>query len=100
MPCVTDAHTFLVLKNPMNKTFKVELKVMEHRCLATTTSIEEWICHHRLDHLNLRDLNVLQKNRMVMGLALINIPTGICTKYVQAKQHKGKFNKYACCRTK
>lgn len=37
---------------------------------------------------------------MVMGLPLINISTEICEEYVQAKQHKGKFNKDAGCRTK
>lgn len=37
---------------------------------------------------------------MVTGLPLINIPVEICEEYVQAKQHKGKFNKDAGCRTK
>lgn len=26
-----------------NRTFKVELKVMEHMCLATTANREEWL---------------------------------------------------------
>ncbi|XP_050897535.1 uncharacterized protein LOC127104393 [Lathyrus oleraceus] len=43
--CVRDANGVLVLKYPMdaNITFKVELKVMEHICLAKTASREEWI---------------------------------------------------------
>lgn len=43
---VLDAKGILVLKATMvaNRTFKVEFKVMEHRCLATTTSCEEWMC--------------------------------------------------------
>ena len=36
---VVDANGVLILKAPMaaNRTFKVELKVMEHRCLATAS---------------------------------------------------------------
>lgn len=43
--CVMDANEVLVLKAPMdsNRTFKIEMKVVEHRCLATTASREEWI---------------------------------------------------------
>lgn len=63
-------------------------------------SREEWIWNYRLGHLNFQDLNTLQENRMVMGLSLINISTGICDECVQAKQHKGKFSKDAGYRTK
>ncbi|XP_050890993.1 uncharacterized protein LOC127096471 [Lathyrus oleraceus] len=69
-----------ILKAPIaaNRTFKVELKVMENRCLATTTSQKEWIWHYKLGHLNFRDLNALQKNIMVTRMSLINIPAKIC----------------------
>ncbi|XP_058742106.1 uncharacterized protein LOC131614553 [Vicia villosa] len=42
---VVDASGVLILKAPMasNMTFKVELKVLEHRCLATAASREELI---------------------------------------------------------
>lgn len=52
--CVMNANRVLVLKAPMdaNITFKVEMKVMEHRCLATVASQEEWIWHYHLGHLN------------------------------------------------
>lgn len=52
--CTMDADGVLVLKAPMapNRTFEVELKVMEHRCLATATSQEEWIWNYRLGHLS------------------------------------------------
>ncbi|XP_050918413.1 uncharacterized protein LOC127135821 [Lathyrus oleraceus] len=43
--CVLDSNGVLILKVPMaaNRTFKVELKVIEHRCLATTASRDEWL---------------------------------------------------------
>lgn len=46
----------LILKAHMaqNITFKFELKVMDHRCLTTTTSREKWIWHYRLENLNSR----------------------------------------------
>lgn len=40
---VMDSNGNLILKAHVsyNKTFKIELKVMEHRCIATTGSREE-----------------------------------------------------------
>jgi hypothetical protein len=42
---VFDTKGNLLLKAPMskNKTFKVELKVLNHKCLMTASSREEWI---------------------------------------------------------
>jgi hypothetical protein len=42
---VLDSNGRLILKAPMsqNRTFKIELNVMEHKCLATTTNKDEWI---------------------------------------------------------
>ncbi|XP_050898040.1 uncharacterized protein LOC127104946 [Lathyrus oleraceus] len=59
---VLDSNGVLILKAPMaaNRTFKVELKVMEHRCLATAASRDEWLWHYHLGHLNFRDLRKLQ----------------------------------------
>ncbi|XP_050884870.1 uncharacterized protein LOC127087999 [Lathyrus oleraceus] len=72
---VMDANGVFVLKTLMaaNRTFKAELKVMEHKCLATAVSREEWMWHYRLGHLNFRDLKDLQKNGMVTRLSSINI---------------------------
>ncbi|XP_058775646.1 uncharacterized protein LOC131649925 [Vicia villosa] len=77
---VVDASGVLILKAPMatNRTFKVELKVLEHRCLATAASREEWLWHYRLGHLNLRDLKALQQEGMVTGLPHINVPAELC----------------------
>ncbi|XP_058765508.1 uncharacterized protein LOC131639000 [Vicia villosa] len=77
---VVDASGVLILKAPMatNRTFKVELKVLEHRCLATAASREEWLWHYRLGHLNFRDLKALQQEGMVTGLPHINIPAELC----------------------
>lgn len=57
-----------------NRTFNIELKVMEHRCIATATSREEWLWHYHLGHLNFRDLDALHRNGMVTGLPRINVP--------------------------
>lgn len=66
---IMDANRVLILKSPMvtNKNFKVELKVIDHCYLATSTSREEWILLYRLGHLNFRHLNALYMNEMVMG---------------------------------
>ncbi|XP_050893480.1 uncharacterized protein LOC127100379 [Lathyrus oleraceus] len=84
---VLDSNGLLILKAPMavNRTFKVELKVMEHRCLATAASIDEWLWHYRLGHLNFRDLRKLQQSEMVTGLPQISIPTELYEECVKAK---------------
>lgn len=42
---VLDSGGRLILKAPMsqNKTLRIEINVMEHNCLATATSMDEWI---------------------------------------------------------
>jgi hypothetical protein len=99
---VLDSNGVLILKAPMaaNRTFKVELKVMEHRCLATTASREEWLWHYRLGHLNFRDLKMLQQSEMVTGLPHISVPTELCEECVTSKQHKKVFSKDAGRRAK
>ena len=99
---VVDVNGVLILKAPMaaNRNFKVELRVMEHRFLATAANREEWLWHYRLGHLNFRDLKALQQNGMVTGLPHINIPTEICEECVQGKMHKSNFSKDAGHRTK
>lgn len=59
--CIMDANGALVFKAHMaaNKTFKVELNVMKHRCLGTAASREEWIWQYRLRSLDFKDLKHL-----------------------------------------
>ncbi|XP_073224742.1 uncharacterized protein [Cicer arietinum] len=99
---VLDQNGVLILKAPMaaNRTFKIESKIMEHRCLTTAASRDEWLWHYRLGHLNFRDLNTLQKYEMVTGLPSINIPAEIYEECIQGKQHKNSFSKDAGHRTK
>src|SRR3954463_9149709 len=85
----------LILKAPMsqNRTFKIELNMMEHECLATAASRDEWIWHYRLGHLNFNDIRELKRRNMVSGLPEIDIPREVCEECVQAKQHKNNFSK-------
>jgi len=99
---VLDSNGRLILKAPMsqNRTFKIELNVMEHKCLATATSRDEWIWHYRLGHLNFKDIRDLKRRNMVLGLPEIDIPNKVCEECVQAKQHKNNFSKDAGSRSK
>nr|XP_004509502.1 uncharacterized protein LOC101510098 [Cicer arietinum] len=78
----------------------IELEIMEHRCLATSASRDEWLWHYRLGHLNFRDLDALQKYEMVTGLPSINIPDEICEECIQGNQHKNNFSKDAGSNTR
>lgn len=91
---ITDSSGRLILKAPMqNRTFKIELNVLEHRCLATAASRDEWLWHYRLGHLNFKDMCSLQKKQMVTGLPEFEIPNEVCEECVQSKQHKNSFSK-------
>ncbi|GAU30308.1 hypothetical protein TSUD_385290 [Trifolium subterraneum] len=74
--------------------------IMEHRCLATSENRSEWLWHYRLGHLNFRDLNQMQRKRMVSGLPDIKVSYEVCEECVQAKQPKSSFSKDAERRTK
>ena len=97
-----DARGKLILKAPMsqNRTFKIELNVMEHKCLSTAASRDEWMWHYRLGHLNFKDIRDLKRKNMVSGLPEIDIPSEVCEECVQAKQHKNSFSKDAGSRSK
>ncbi|GAU22960.1 hypothetical protein TSUD_247040 [Trifolium subterraneum] len=92
----------LILKAPMskNRTFKIELNVMNHMCLATAVERDEWTWHYRFDHLNFRDLNMMSNKSMVSGLPRIHVPNEVCEDCVQSKQHRDSFNKDVKSRTK
>ena len=55
---VFDRNHKLILKSPLskNRTFKIEIDVIEHKCFATTINSEEWLWHYRFGHLNFRNL--------------------------------------------
>lgn len=52
----------LIMKEPMlqNETFKIELDVMEHKCMETAASKDEWIWNYKLGHLNFKDISNLK----------------------------------------
>jgi transposase InsO family protein len=74
--------------------------VLEHRCLATAASKDEWIWHYRLGHLNFKDMCNLQQKQMVSGLPEFEIPKEVCEECVQAKQHRNSFSRDAGSKTK
>ena len=94
---VAESSGRLILKALMsqNRTFKIELNVIEHKYLSTSSSRDEWIWHYRLGHLNFRDFIDLKKKNMVSGFLEIDIPNEVCEECVQAKQHKNSFSKDA-----
>jgi len=71
-----DSNMRLILKAPLlrNITFKIGIQIAEFQCLATSTSDESWMWHHRFGHLNFRSLSELKSKKMVHGLLQIEIP--------------------------
>ncbi|GAU43423.1 hypothetical protein TSUD_334860 [Trifolium subterraneum] len=99
---VFDTNGNLLLKAPMskNRTFQIELNVMDHKCLMTAYSRNEWLWHYRMGHLNFKDLTLMQKKNYVTGLPAMNAPDEICEECVHSKQPRGSFSKYAMSKTK
>ncbi|GAU31479.1 hypothetical protein TSUD_386430 [Trifolium subterraneum] len=97
-----DSNRKLILKAPMsrNRTFKIELNVMNHMCLATAIERDDWTWHYRFGHLNFRDLNMMSNKSMVSGLPKIQVPNEVCEDCVQSKKHRDSFNKDVKSRTK
>ena len=62
---VVDANEILNLKALMshNRTFKIELNMMEHKCLMTAARRHECIWHYRLGHINFKDIIDLKRKK-------------------------------------
>ncbi|GAU45882.1 hypothetical protein TSUD_401080, partial [Trifolium subterraneum] len=99
---VFDTNGNLLLKAPMskNRTFQIELNVMDHKCLMTAYSRDEWLWNYRMGHLNFKDLTLMQKKNYVTGLPAMNAPDEICEVCAHSKQPRGNFSKYAMSKTK
>lgn len=65
----------LILKALMsqNKTFRIELDMLEYKFLETAASKDECLWYYRLGHLNFNDYSSLKRKNMVSGLPEIHI---------------------------
>lgn len=99
---VFDADNRLLLKAPLakNRTFKVGIQIMEHKCFATAVSKEEWTWHYRFGHLNFQDLSLLQRKNMVSGLPQIQQPSELCIECLESKQARSSFSQQVPTRSR
>lgn len=99
---VYDGEKRLIIKTPLasNRTFKVGIQVMEHKCLAAAISQEEWIWHYRFGHLNFKDLRMLERKQMVSGLPQIQTPSELCSDCLESKQARGSFSQQVPTRSR
>ena len=61
----SNGRLILMAQMSHNRTFKIELNVMEHKCLAIAANRYEWIWHYKLGHLNFKDIRDLKRRNMV-----------------------------------
>lgn len=83
-----------------NKTFNIELNVVEHKCLETEASRDEWLWHYKLVHLNFNDIWNLKRRNMVLGLLEIDITNKVSEECVSENQYNNSFNKDAWRKSK
>ncbi|RDX99263.1 hypothetical protein CR513_17702, partial [Mucuna pruriens] len=84
---VYDSKRKLILKAPLskNKTFKIGIQIGESHCLAVVVEDQNWLCHLRFGHLNVRSLSLLKKKGMVHGLPFIEPPKEVSYKQINQK---------------
>ncbi|KAK2404089.1 hypothetical protein QL285_053465 [Trifolium repens] len=96
-----DSKQNLILKSiqSKNRTFKTQLKVVEHECLAASTGehsqnkdTELW--HKRYGHLNFKSLSLLNSKNMVLGLPSVIAPVETCTTCLLGKQPRDSFKNH------
>lgn len=59
----------MILKAPLayNKTFKVDVNMVDHQCLASTiVEDKNWLWHYRYGHLNIRGLYMCHTPKFVI----------------------------------
>lgn len=78
-----------------NRTFKIELDVMEHKFLETVARRDEWLWHYILGNLNFKYIINLKRINLVLGIPKFEIANKVCDDCVQEKQHKNNSNKDA-----
>ena len=80
----------LVIKADLsqNKTFRIGMNILKHKCLATSENKMEWLWHHRFGHLNFKDLHLLTWHKMVEGLLQVLVPQRCAKSVLNASKPK------------
>ena len=101
MLSVFDKDGRLILKVPLssNRTFKIDIQIGNHKCLASVVDDVNWIWHHRFGHLNFKSLDLLSNKKLVSGMPSIKVPKELCEQCVACKQPRNVFVSYIPSRT-
>jgi hypothetical protein len=96
-----DSKQNLILKSiqSKNRTFKTQLKAVEHECLAASTgehsqNKDSELWHKRYGHLNFKSLSLLNSKNMVLGLPSVIAPVETCTTCLLGKQPRDSFKNH------
>jgi len=91
---VFDSKNILILKAPLSKqrTFKININVIEDQCLLSETKNDNWLWNQRYGHIIFRDLNMLSEKKMVQGLPKIKLPKEVCDMCCTRKQARNSYN--------
>ncbi|KAK2404675.1 putative mitochondrial protein [Trifolium repens] len=92
-----DSKQNLILKSNQskNRTFKTQLKAIEHECLAASTENKDSeLWHKRYGHLNFKSLSLLNSKNMVLGLPSVITPVETCTTCLLGKQPRDSFKNH------
>ncbi|KAK2402146.1 putative mitochondrial protein [Trifolium repens] len=96
-----DSKQNLILKSiqSKNRTFKTQLKAVEHECLAASTgehsqNKDSELWHKRNGHLNFKSLSLLNSKNMVLGLPSVITPVETCTTCLLGKQPRDSFKNH------
>jgi hypothetical protein len=87
----------LIMRIPraVNRLYKIELRVVEPKCLIVDIENQAWLWHGRLGHVNFRALKQLGNREMATGVPVIEHPEQVCSDCLAAKQARKPFPRTA-----
>ena len=89
-----DVNKNLILRSKIskNRTFQVNMKVVDAQCLSAIKKDDKsWLWHLRYGHLNFRSLKQLCEKNMVSGIGNIDLPETVCEICLAGKQTRRPF---------
>lgn len=84
----------MILKAPLadNRTLKIEIKPVDHKCLALIVEEDKnCLWHHWYGHLNFISLGMLNQKKIVHGLPQVKEPSQLYEKCCKAKHTRKEF---------
>lgn len=79
------------VKRSSNRLYKIIIETSKGMCLMSKVEEVSRLWHSRLGHVNYQAMELMTKNKMVMGMPNIQQPKGTCDGCLMSKQTQKKI---------